>query len=344
MDDRLVEVGLELDPRPVATRALDRVGGDQVEAHVSGRLGHRLGPSLAGELDQLADQGGHLVDLLDEVVQQLLARLRRQLVPAREDLDVRLQAGERRAQLVRGVGHELPLSPARVLERAEHRVEARRQPAELVVAGRGRLDPLREIPGLGDRFRRRGQPAHGRQRRARDQQAERCRNRHPPGCDQDQEERDPVQRPGHLRQRPRDLHRVGRGRDRQHPEGLTLEAPRAVVEGLPASRCLAVLPGRGQPEAGARLDEGRPGDRNGLDEIALHADRRPGDVQIPVLDSEIGPGDLAGPLVQRAVDLPEELVVHDDEDRHRSGHDGDADRRGGDQREPGAKAHSSRSA
>ena len=173
----LVEVGLELDPRPVAARALDRVGGDQVEAHVSGRLGHRLGPGLAGELDQLADQGGHLVDLLDEVVQQLLARLRRQLVPAREDLDVRLQAGERRAQLVRGVGHELPLRPARVLERAEHRVEARRQPAELVVAGRGRLDPLREIPRLGDRFRRRGQPAHGRQRGARDQQAERGRDR-----------------------------------------------------------------------------------------------------------------------------------------------------------------------
>ena len=56
VDDRVVEVGLELDPRPVAARALDRVGGDQVEAHVSGRLGHRLGPGLAGELDQLADQ------------------------------------------------------------------------------------------------------------------------------------------------------------------------------------------------------------------------------------------------------------------------------------------------
>ena len=57
-----------------------------------------------------------------------------------------------------------------------------------------------------------------------------------------------------------------------------------------------------------------------------------------------GRGDLAGALVQRAVDLAEELVLHDDEDRHRGGDDGDADRRGGDQREPGAKAHSSRSA
>ena len=51
-----------------------------------------------------------------------------------------------------------------------------------------------------------GQPPHRRERCARDEQAERGRNRDPADRDQDQEERDPVQRAVHLRQRPRDLH------------------------------------------------------------------------------------------------------------------------------------------
>ena len=54
--------------------------------------------------------------------------------------------------------------------------------------------------------------------------------------------------------------------------------------------------------------------------------------------------DPAARVVERTVDLAEELVVHDHEHGHRGDHDGDADRRGGDEREPGAKAHSSRSA
>jgi hypothetical protein len=83
VDHRLVEVGLELDPRAIATCALDRLNGHHVETNVPGRLGHRVRPGLARELDQLADQRGHLVDLLDQVVKQLLARLGGQLARAR---------------------------------------------------------------------------------------------------------------------------------------------------------------------------------------------------------------------------------------------------------------------
>ena len=42
---------------------------------------------------------------------------------AAQDVDVRLQARQRRAQLVRGVGDEAPLRLERLLERGEHRVE-----------------------------------------------------------------------------------------------------------------------------------------------------------------------------------------------------------------------------
>ena len=73
-----------------------------------------------------------------------------------EHLDVRAQARQRRAQLVRGVGDELALRAARLLERGEHRVEARGEPAELVLgrrtrcAGRGRRVAVTLLGGLGE--------------------------------------------------------------------------------------------------------------------------------------------------------------------------------------------------
>ena len=53
---------------------------------------------------------------------------------AGEVRDVAPQRSQRRAQLVRGVGEEAPLGLARPLEALEHRVERRREPADLVVA------------------------------------------------------------------------------------------------------------------------------------------------------------------------------------------------------------------
>jgi hypothetical protein len=101
----------------------------------------------ASELDQLGDERRHLGQLLDDVGEQPLALRSREPPPAREHLDVGAQAGQRRAQLVRRVGDELPLLASRILQRAEHRVEAHGQATELVLAAR--VDPLREVTGLG---------------------------------------------------------------------------------------------------------------------------------------------------------------------------------------------------
>ena len=76
---------------------------------------------------------------------------------------------------MRRVRHELPLRARRLLERTEHRVEAVREPAELVTAAR--VDPLRQVAGLRHRLGRLGQPPDGSERRARDDQPEQGRKR-----------------------------------------------------------------------------------------------------------------------------------------------------------------------
>ena len=63
----------------------------------------------------------------------------------------------------------------RLVEHGEHRVEAAREAAELVAAAL--IDPLAEIPRLGDVADGRGQPAHRRERRAGDEPAEQRRER-----------------------------------------------------------------------------------------------------------------------------------------------------------------------
>ena len=166
-DERLLEVGRERDVRPVPPRAADGVGGDEVEPDVLRLLGMLLRPR---ELDQLGDQRRHLAELLDHVAEQALPFRGRERALSGEDFDVRPQAGQRRAQLMRGVGDELPLGAARLLQSAEHGVEARGETAELVLAAR--LDPLREITGLGHVLGRLGQAAHRSESCLRDGEAE----------------------------------------------------------------------------------------------------------------------------------------------------------------------------
>ena len=103
---RFLQVRQEGHLRLVSACTLDRVRGEQVEAHLL-RLGDVLLP--AREVDQLGDQRRHLAELLDQVVQEPLALSRWERAIARQHLDVRAQAGQRRAQLVRRVGDELPL-------------------------------------------------------------------------------------------------------------------------------------------------------------------------------------------------------------------------------------------
>ena len=74
-----------------------------------------------------------------------------------EQVEVGAQRGQRSAQLVAGVGDELALPVARGRERGEHRLNALRQPGDLVVA----LDVDRvELLGARDLLGGRGEPAY----------------------------------------------------------------------------------------------------------------------------------------------------------------------------------------
>ena len=113
---------------------------DLVDAHVVHDVA-RL--RAARELDDVADERGELVELRDDVGAQALALVLGQPVGVLQHLDVGAQARDRRAQLVAGVGDEMALRLGRALERVERRVEAARQPRELVLALD--LEPLREV-------------------------------------------------------------------------------------------------------------------------------------------------------------------------------------------------------
>jgi hypothetical protein len=127
--DRLLELGPEQNLWRPDLGAPDRVLDQLVEAD-----GLDLGRALPVDLDQVADQRAELFDLVGDIGEQLLALPRRKLLPAREHLDVRPHARQRRPQLVRGVGNEPALCLHGSVERAEHLVEGRREPAELVLA------------------------------------------------------------------------------------------------------------------------------------------------------------------------------------------------------------------
>ena len=121
-------------------------------------VGQRL---VAGQLDEVADQRGQLLDLRADVVQQLRAGLRAAGPPAPS-------AWASRSRLVRsevsGVRSSCPASATswrcrsrEADERGEHLVERRGEPGDLVVA----LDRQRgEVLGAGDVLDRGGQPAH----------------------------------------------------------------------------------------------------------------------------------------------------------------------------------------
>ena len=145
---------LDPHPRRPGPGSLDRVLDQPVEPHRPPGLAVEL--DVAGEIDQVADQHRQLVELGDDVGEQSLALLGRHLLGMGEDLDVGAQAGERRAQLVRGVGDELALGVDRALERVEHRVEAAGQAAQLAAAAR--VDAATEVAGLGDLASRLAEP------------------------------------------------------------------------------------------------------------------------------------------------------------------------------------------
>ncbi len=195
-------------------RALGDVAHQHVQAQI---LGIRAGLLAAGEFDQVVHQERQLADLLDHVGQQALAFVGLHLLRLLEDLDVRAQAGNGRAQLVRGVGNQLALRvnggverAHRALERVEHRVEAGRQAPELV--NPCELDPpaevLRERDVLG-RLREALQRQHG---GAGDQPPEQRRERDAADVEQREDQAQPAEQVVDFRELLGDLDRAP-GRD-----------------------------------------------------------------------------------------------------------------------------------
>ena len=79
----------------------------------------------AGQLEERGDEIAHLVGFALEIGEQLPALRRVESLLLLQHLDVRLEARQRRSQLVRRVGDETALIFDRLLERRQHRVERR---------------------------------------------------------------------------------------------------------------------------------------------------------------------------------------------------------------------------
>ena len=94
---------------PIAGRA---VGGDvaEVDRHVLERDRPRVG---AGEQQQVLDDRGHVADLVIDVLERRADRRDRLVAMPLEVLDAAPDDGQRRPQLVAGVGRELALAPER---------------------------------------------------------------------------------------------------------------------------------------------------------------------------------------------------------------------------------------
>ena len=109
-----------------------------------------LGRLVAGELGEVADQRGELLDLELDVVHELgpgPAESPPLAVGLGQQVQVGAQRGQRGPQLVAGVRDELALPVPGGRQRGQHRVEGAGQPGDLVVA----LDLDRvELLGAGD--------------------------------------------------------------------------------------------------------------------------------------------------------------------------------------------------
>ena len=197
-----------------ALGALDELAHDLIDAHVVDDIA-RLG--AAGQLDDVADERGQLVELRDDVGAQARALLLGQAIGVLEHLDVGAQARDRRPQLVARIGHEMTLRLGRALERVERRVEAAGQAGELVLALD--LEALREVGVGGQRLRATREARDRGQRRARHDAAQHGRHEDADAADREQDPEQLSQGAIDLGQRPGDLHGAIRpASDREHAE------------------------------------------------------------------------------------------------------------------------------
>ena len=125
----------------------------------------RCGLVVAGKVEQVGDQLVELAGLLSCRPHQR-GRLRvGQAGTVLEQVQVRRQAGQRGAQLVRCVGDELALRGDRFVQRGQHGVEGRSAPAHLIVGpiivAPGGAETGGEVTGLGDALGGRGEFGDG---------------------------------------------------------------------------------------------------------------------------------------------------------------------------------------
>src|SRR6266511_1070388 len=97
----------------------------------------------ARQRQQVGNEASEAVSLTLHLGQRLVTVSRRHLRMAAEQFEVALDGGERRTQLVRGVGDEALLGPIGRLDAREHRVERCGEPPEFIVMLR-RGYPVRE--------------------------------------------------------------------------------------------------------------------------------------------------------------------------------------------------------
>ena len=248
---------------------------------------------------------------------------------------------------MRRVRHELALGLCRRLQGGQHRVEAGREPAQLVLPVD--LDAFGQVSGLRDVLRRLGQAADRRERCAGDDETEASSEPDPGQRDQDQIGAELVERVLDLGERPGDLDRVALAerelvRERDHAEVGALHLRVAEVGVL-------LVAGDGQNAVIDRERHIRPSGTMrrpvSLDElrIALRTAKSGAGTEQQPRDS-IGRlvRDLLGSVAKCVVELSAKLTPDDDEDDDRRQHHRQRDGDGRGQGEARAEGHGSRSA
>ncbi len=178
------EIEFEVEIGSVALDSFGREANDLIELHLVEVL---LRLATPRELDDIINEKGQIVDLLDEIALELGSiALAQPAVLAQQGLEVGLECRQGRAQLVRGVGDKLALGICRALERIEQAVVGLSQAPDLIRA----LDSetAREIVAFGERLRFIGETADWLQRGSRNRPAEHRGQTDSPDCDGGQDQ------------------------------------------------------------------------------------------------------------------------------------------------------------
>ena len=147
--------GGHADAPPALTRAIREAVADALEQRADGdrlRADGQATVAGAGDHEQVLGELGEMVALLDRGHERG-PHLGRVIARAQRALELGLEYGDRRAQLVARVGDEAPLALERAAQPVEHVVERLAQPPDLVAGGRER-EPLvarreRHLGGAG---------------------------------------------------------------------------------------------------------------------------------------------------------------------------------------------------